>query len=137
MPRIPMVDYLVVDADEPHLVAHTCTACAARYLERRNGCGRCGGRTFERSDLNRHGRLRTFSIVHRAPGLKEPYVAGVVDLDGGGVVRTNIVGVRPHPAEVRCGMPVRLVTFVAGIDDEGTEAVAFAFEPRAEGDARG
>ena len=29
-------------------------------------------------------------------------------------------------------MPVRMTTFVAGTDDDGTEAVAFAFEPQAE-----
>ena len=26
-------------------------------------------------------------------------------------------------------MPVKLTTFVAGIDDDGTEAIAFAYEP--------
>jgi hypothetical protein len=37
--------------------------------------------------------------------------------------------VAPDPAHVELGMPVRLATFVAGTDDDGTEAVAFAFEP--------
>jgi hypothetical protein len=30
---------------------------------------------------------------------------------------------------VQLGMPVKLTTFVAGTDDDGTEAVAFGFEP--------
>lgn len=39
----------------------------------------------------------------------------------------------PDPEHVRLGMRVRLTTFVAGTDDEGTEAVAFGFEPVTEG----
>ena len=58
-----------------------------------------------------------------------PYVSAVVDLDGGGVVKANIVDIDPTPENVKLGMPVRLTTFVAGTDDEGTEAVAFGFEP--------
>ena len=64
-----------------------------------------------------------------APGVPTPYVSAVVDLDGGGVVKANIVDVDPDPAKIELGMPVRLTTFVAGTDDEGTEAVAFGFAP--------
>ena len=68
--------------------------------------------------------------MHRAaPGVPTPYVSVVVDLDGGGVVKANLVNVEPDPDHVRFGMPVRLTTYVAGTDDEGTEAVAFAYEP--------
>ena len=76
------------------------------------------------------GTLRSFTIVHRAaPGVPVPYVSALVDLAGGGVVQSNLVGVQPDPAGVKLGMPVRLTTFAAGTDDEGTEAVAFGFEP--------
>jgi hypothetical protein len=39
------------------------------------------------------------------------------------------VDVEPDPEHVRLGMPLRLTTFVAGVDEAGTEAVAFAFAP--------
>jgi uncharacterized OB-fold protein len=82
------------------------------------------------------GTVRTFTIVHRAaPGVPTPYVSVVVDLDGGGVVKANLVNCEPDPAVVRFGMPVRLTTYVAGVDDDGTEAIAFAYEP-AEQEAR-
>ena len=58
-----------------------------------------------------------------------PYVSAVVDLDGGGDVKANVVNVEPDPAKVSLGMTVRLTTFVAGTDDDGTEAIAFGFEP--------
>jgi uncharacterized OB-fold protein len=58
-----------------------------------------------------------------------PYVSAVVDLDGGGEVKANILSVEPDPAHVSLGMKVRMVTFPAGVDAAGTEAVAFGFEP--------
>lgn len=120
--------------DEPHLVANTCAACGGHYFDRRNACARCGGQGFQTSSLSTTGRLRSFSIVHQAPpGIATPYVSGVVDLDGGGRVRTTVRGVDAVPGAVRAGMRLRLVTFVAGTDDEGSEAVAFAFEPALEG----
>ena len=53
----------------------------------------------------------------------------LVDLDGGGSVKGNLLNIPPDPEHVKLGMPVKMTTFVAGTDDDGTEAVAFAFEP--------
>ncbi len=128
--RVPIVDYLVLDDGPAHLVAWCCEACGALYFDRRNACARCSGRSFGRRTLARTGVVRTFTIVHRAgPGVEVPYVSAVVDLDGGGAVKANLRDVAPDPEAVRVGMPVELVTWVAGVDDEGTEAVAFAFAP--------
>jgi uncharacterized OB-fold protein len=128
--QVPIVDYLVLDDGPAHLVAWSCEACGALYFDRRNACARCSGRSFGRRALARTGVVRTFTIVHRAaPGVEVPYVSAVVDLDGGGAVKANLRDVAPNPEAVRVGMPVELVTWVAGVDDEGTEAVAFAFAP--------
>jgi len=43
-------------------------------------------------------------------------------------VKANILGTEPDPGHVRLGMAVRLATFVAGTDDDGTEAIAFGYE---------
>jgi uncharacterized OB-fold protein len=113
-----------------------CTNCGARYLDRRNACASCGAREFEQKALATTGKVTSFTIVHRAaPGVPTPYTSVVVDLDGGGVVKANLVNCEPDPAVVRIGMPVRLTTYVAGVDDDGTEAIAFAYEP-AEQEAR-
>lgn len=128
--RIPFVGYLVLDDGAPHLVANACTACEALYFDRRNACARCGAASFGRRRLGTTGTVRSFAVVHRAaPGVPAPYVSAVVDLDGGGVVKANIVGTAPSAEQVGLGMRVRLTTFVAATDDEGTEAVAFGFEP--------
>lgn len=131
MVRIPMVDYLVLDGDEPHLVSKECAGCGALYFDRRNACARCGGTEFGQRKLSGEGTVRAFTIVQRAaPGVPTPYVSAVVDLDGGGVVKANVVDVEPTPEKVKLGMPVQLTTFVAATDDEGTEAVAFGYRPR-------
>jgi hypothetical protein len=40
-----------------------------------------------------------------------------------------VVNVEPDADHVALGMKVRLTTYPIGTDDEGTEAVAFGFEP--------
>jgi uncharacterized OB-fold protein len=127
--RIPVVDYLVLEG-EPHLVAQACTSCGALFFDRRNACARCGALEFEAKDLATTGTVRSFTIVHRAaPNVPVPYVSSVVELDGGGVVKGNIVGAGSEPEKFDLGMKVRLTTFPCGVDDEGTEAVAFGFTP--------
>lgn len=128
--QIPIVDYLVLDDGPPHLVANESTESGALYFDRRNADAKSGKAGFRRRALERTGTVRTFTIVHRAaPGVQTPYASVVVDLDGGGVVKGNLLGTEPDPEHVRTGLRVRLTTYVAGVDDEGTEAVAFAFEP--------
>jgi uncharacterized protein len=128
--RIPIVDYLVLDDDPPRLVAQECEACGAQFFGRRNACAHCAGRAFHPRDLGTTGVVHSFAIVHQAaPNVPVPYASAVVDLDGGGDVKANIVNVEADPANVSLGMKVRLTTYVAGVDDHGTEAIAFGFEP--------
>ena len=126
--QVPLVDYLVL-GDEPHLVAQECTACGARFFDRRNACASCSGTEFTSTTIATEGELRTFTIVSlAAPGIAVPFVAGVVDC-GGTSVRGNLINVDPDPEHVHLGMKVRLATYSLGADDDGTEAVGFGFEP--------
>jgi len=128
--QIPIVDYLALDDGEPHLVAWEAADTGALYFDRRNADAKGGGTEFKRRKLATTGKVRSFTIVHRTvPGVPAPYVSALVDLDGGGSVKANLINTAPDPDHVELGMPVRLTTFVAGTDDDGTEAVAFAFEP--------
>lgn len=126
--QVPLVDYLVL-GDEPHLVAHECTACGARFFDRRNACASCSGTDFATVPLATEGEVRAFTIVSfAAPGVPVPYVAALVDC-GGTSVRANLVDVEPDADHVALGMPVRLTTFPIGTDEAGTEAVGFGFAP--------
>ncbi|GAC1313861.1 MAG: hypothetical protein NVSMB12_06110 [Acidimicrobiales bacterium] len=126
--QIPMVDYLVL-GDDPHLVTNECTACGARFFDRRNACAACGATEFSRADVPTTGELRSFTIVaFAAPGIPVPFVAGVVDC-GGTSVRANVINVDPDPEHVTLGMKVRLATYSLGVDTNGVEAIGFGFEP--------
>ena len=128
--QIPLVSYLAIDDGAPHLVANTCDACGARFLDRRNACARCGARDFSPTALSTTGKVTSFTIVQRAaPGVKVPFVSAVVGLDDGASVQANIVDTEPDPDHISLGMPVKLTTYVAGTDDNGTEVVAFGFAP--------
>jgi uncharacterized OB-fold protein len=126
--QIPLVDYLVL-GDHPHLVAHECTSCGARYFDRRNACASCFATEFREVNIPAEGTLRTFTIVAlAAPGIAVPFVSAVIDCDGTSV-RGNIINTPPDPEHVTLGMKVRLATTSLGTDDEGNEAVGFGFEP--------
>ena len=127
--QVPYVGYLALGED-PHLIANECGSCGALFFDRRNACANCGGCEFGERRLANDGMVRAFTIVHRAsPDVEVPYVSGIVDLDGGGVVKANIVGIDPEPGSVALGMKVRLTTFPIGVDSTGTEAISFAYEP--------
>ena len=127
--QIPMVGYLVLSDDgPPHLLAQQCANCGATFFDRRNACASCGQRVFQTVPVRNTGMLRSFTIVHRAaPGVPAPYVSAVVELDGGGVIKANLVDVDPDPKAIHLGGRVHLTTFVAGTDDDGTQAVAFGY----------
>jgi len=129
--QIPMVDYLVLDDGEPHLVAHECTNCGARYFDRRNACAGCFAAEFKTVPVATEGTVRAFTIVtFAAPGIPTPFVASVVDC-AGTQVRANLINVEPDAEHVRDGMKVRLATYPIGADANGTEAIGFGFEPAA------
>jgi uncharacterized OB-fold protein len=126
--RLPLVEYLVLD-DPPHLVASECSACGARFFDRRVACAACEGSDFHEVPIATQGEVRAFTIVSMAaPGIPVPFVAAIVDCDGT-TVRGNIVNTEPDPEHVTLGMKVGLTTFSMGADSAGTEAIGFGFEP--------
>jgi len=130
--QVPFVDYLVL-GDSPHLVANECEECGARFFDRRNACASCGKSSFKSVDIATEGELQTYTIVaYAAPGIPVPFVAGVIDCAGTSV-RANLINIPADPEHVQTGLKVRLATYIAGTDEDGTEAVGFGFEP-VEGD---
>jgi uncharacterized OB-fold protein len=126
--RISLVDYLVLEP-EPHLIAHECDTCGARYFDHRFACAGCSGTTFHDTDVATTGEVRAFTIVSlAAPGIPVPFVAAVVDCAGTSI-RANLINVPPDAEHVSTGMKVRLATNTVGVDAAGTEAVGFGYEP--------
>ena len=128
-PKIPLVSYLRLGS-RPHLIANECTNCGARFFDRRNACAQCGLREFKNARVRNGAKLKAFTIVHRAaPGIPAPYVSAIVETEDGTTVRSNVVNCDPSPEVVQLGMKLKLTTYPIGTDDDGTEAIAFGYQP--------
>lgn len=129
----PVVSFLKIPpSGDPYLEAQRCKPCGALFLGERSSCSRCGAfEQFEPKRLANRGELYVYSIVHRSfPGVEVPYVSAIVDLEGGGTVKGNLIGVEPSPDKIRMGMPVQVVFRKAPTKDrEGNEYLAYFFEP--------
>ena len=70
--------------------------------------------------------------MHRSfPGIDVPYVSAIVDLDGGGTVKGNLIGVEPDPAKIPFGMAVEVVydDALGRKDADGNAYLAYFFRP--------
>ena len=130
---LPVVDFLKIpDGGEPFLEGQKCGGCGAVFLGKRSTCSKCFARDrIQPVKLSNKGTLYVYSIVHRSfPGIEVPYVSAVVDLEGGGTVKGNLIKVDPDPAKIRMGMPVKVVFKDAGRKDrEGNSYLSYFFEP--------
>lgn len=130
----PVVSYLKIpESGDPYLEGQKCGSCGAVFLGERQTCSKCGtsGR-LEAVRLSDRGELYVYSIVHRSfPGIEVPYVSAIVDLEGGGTVKGNLIGIDPDPEKIRMGMPVQVVYQIAPRkDQEGNEYLTYYFKPR-------
>lgn len=120
---------------EPFLEGLVCQACRAIFFGPRLACSKCGARDrFVAKVLPSTGTLYTFSIVYRSfPGIEVPYVSAVVDLDGGGTLKGNLIHVEPDPRNIALGMPVEVVygDALGRKDKDGNAYLSYFFQPRA------
>ena len=132
---LPIVPFLKIpEQGKPYLEGHKCGACGAVFLGERDICSSCSTRdAIKPVKLSNQGELYVYSIVHRSfPGIEVPYVSAVVDLDGGGTVKGNLINVEFDPAKIKMGMPVEVVYETAPRKDaEGNEYLTYGFKPRA------
>jgi uncharacterized protein len=131
---LPAVDFLKIPAGgDPYLEGHKCKACGSVYVGERTACSKCGARDqIEAVKLANNGQLYVYSIVHRSfPGVQVPYVSAIVDLEGGGTVKGNLIGIDPSPDKIKMGMPVRVVfkDALGRKDRDGNSYLSYFFEP--------
>jgi uncharacterized OB-fold protein len=132
---LPVVPFLKIpEGGDPYLEGYKCKSCGAVFLGERSTCSSCATREkLEPVKLSNQGELYVYSIVHRSfPGIEVPYVSAVVDLDGGGTVKGNLINVDPDPEKIEMGMPVEVVYQTAPRKDaDGNEYLTYYFQPRA------
>ena len=131
---LPVVEFLKIpEKGEPYLEGQRCKECGAIFLGARDSCSKCGARgRLEPKRLSNQGSLYVYSIVHRSfPGIEVPYISAIVDLEGGGTLKGNLINIEPVPEKVKMGMPVEVIFKVAPTKDrEGNEYLAYYFQPR-------
>ena len=103
---LPAVPYLKLpEGGDPYLEGHECGSCGSIFLGERSVCSKCGARDSRSTpvrSLRTTGTLYAYSIVHRSfPGIEVPYISAIVDLEGGGTVKGNLIGIDPEPGEDR------------------------------------
>ena len=89
-----------------------CNDCGQHYFYPRPLCPHCLSRAVEWVEVSGRGKLHTFVVNHRAPRgfpATGPYVIGIVELEEGARMMSNIVGVEPDPKSLRCDMAVEVV----------------------------
>ena len=132
---LPAVGYLKIPEDgEPYLQGCKCSNCGAVFLGERDNCSKCGARGgMEAVQLSNQGELYSYCIVHRSfPGIEVPYVSAIVDLEGGGTVKGNLINVEPEPDKIPFGMPVEVVydDALGRKDRDGNSYLSYFFQPR-------
>jgi hypothetical protein len=96
---------------DKRLVMPCCTSCNTFRFPISRYCRACGKPGFDWRAVSGRGKVFSFVTYHRAyhPGFvaELPYVVGLVELEEGPRLISNIVGIAPDA--VRCDMPVAVL----------------------------
>ena len=131
---LPVVEYLKLPDDgDPYLEGHKCGDCNSIFLGEREVCSNCTARgKIEPVKLSNKGKLYSYSITFRSfPGIDVPYISAIVDLEGGGTVKGNLIDCEPDPDKIEFDMPVELVfdDALGRKDAEGNSYISYFFKP--------
>ena len=131
---LPVVEYLKLPEDgDPYLEGHKCGDCNSIFLGEREVCSNCTARgKIEPVKLSNKGKLYSYSITFRSfPGIDVPYISAIVDLDGGGTVKGNLIDCDPDPEKIEFDMPVEVVfdDALGRKDSEGNSYISYFFKP--------
>ena len=131
---LPVVEYLKLPDDgDPYLEGHKCGDCNSIFLGEREVCSNCTARgKIEPVKLSNKGKLYSYSITFRSfPGIDVPYISAIVDLEGGGTVKGNLIDCEPDPEKIEFDMPVEVVfdDALGRKDAEGNSYISYFFKP--------
>lgn len=118
----------LVSLEPPRLLGSRCGACATTTFPPREFCPACRAVAgLERTELDRRGRIHSFTVVRQAPpGVAVPYVLAWVDLPADRVrLMSTVVGAEPEAVEL--GLPVELELTPFATGEDGAELLGFRF----------
>lgn len=127
---VPVRRGLFEAGDEPHLLGSRCRDCGGHHFPRHSTCPYCASAAVDGVSLSRRGSLWAFTAVTAPPpGYRGevPYGFGVVELPEGVRIVSRLT--EPRPDALRLGQSMVLVVVPLHTDDDGNEAVTYAFAP--------
>ena len=106
----PETQHFWEGARSGELRLQTCADCAHVYFPPRPFCPRCASREVRVIRASGRATLYSYVIHHRAaPGFVPPYSIGVVQLEEGPRLMTNIVEIEQTPAALQLDMHLEVV----------------------------
>jgi uncharacterized protein len=125
-------------SDQPALIGSRCVDCGNHMFPVQDSCPRCSGSSTETVELERRGRLWTWTVQGFPPKSPpyagdddpktfRPFGVGYVELPGQLKVETRLTESDPEQLEI--GMEMELVIIPLTKDDDGNDIVTFAFAP--------
>jgi len=130
---LPVVKFLKIpESGDPYLEGYKCENCGQVFLEDHPSCAACRTRgTLKAYRLSNKGKLYNFTVVHRNfPGVEVPFISAIVDLEGGGTLKGNLMDIVPSPEALKFDMPVDVVYRDAGRKDrDGNSYLSYFFTP--------
>ena len=130
---LPVVPYLKIPENgEPYLEGLKCNQCGSIFTDKRLHCACCCAKnSLSPFAISYTGKIHAFTVVERSfPKIKVPYVSVVVDMDGGGTIKGNLINIEPDPDKIHCGMKVDVVFEQAPYGDkEGNQYLIYLFQP--------
>jgi uncharacterized OB-fold protein len=130
---LPVVGFLKIpESGDAYLEGYRCENCGEVFLADHPSCAACRKRgTLKAYRLSNKGKLYNFTVVHRNfPGVEVPFISAIVDLEGGGTLKGNLVDIVPSPEALKFDMPVDVVFRDAGRKDrEGNSYLSYFFTP--------
>ncbi len=91
------------------LMAAECNTCGKLLLPPRPICSACFSKDLKWRELQKHGKLLTYTVIHVSPKSFQqatPYPVGIVELEDGGQLPGMIKGVELD--QVKIGMSLAL-----------------------------
>ena len=122
----PSTEFFWTGVKEHQLLLQQCDKCSAYRFPPSPICPECLSSDYTVKPVSGKGTVFTFGVYHRLynPAFEEdlPYTVGMIELEEGPRLVSNVVGIAPD--DVYCGMPVE-VTF----DDITDDATLYKFKP--------
>ena len=119
---------------ENKLMGSRCESCGALHLPPRALCPACYSEETEWVEMSGQGKLVAFTTVHIAPTAmieagydrKNPYCAGIVELENGARISAQILGVDlTRPEAIEIGTPLHVAFVQRGEGEAQRTYLAF------------